>query len=158
MRSVRAAVMAGALGVSTGCYTSHSLVGAPDPGVMTVVTLNDRGRSALTDAVGQNADRVEGSVISRTDSGFTLAVRNVRYLGGEANEWRGEQVTVPVAGVRGLTERRFSKTRTYLLGGAVVAAFIAFIATRSLLGEDPTLVEEPGGGGQPSGSFLPTRP
>jgi hypothetical protein len=145
LRAARASVLGLSLGVSTGCYTSRALMGAPDPGTLTVVTLNDRGRVLLGDALGQSADRVEGSVVSRDDSAFVVAVRNVRYFSGQSNEWSGERVTVPLAGVRGLEERRYSRARTWLLVGAATAGLVALILTRSLLGKDPTIVELPGG-------------
>ena len=147
-----------ALAANAACYTTHPLMAAPEPGAVAVVSLNDRGRVALGEAIGPNADRVEGSVVSRSDTSFVLAVRTVDYIGGASNEWKGESVTVPVAGVRGMTEKRFSKARTYLAAGALVAGVVAFIVTRSLLGESGTLVEDPGSGNPPSGSFVPVRP
>ena len=157
-RVVRAALLAASLGVSTACYTSHPLVGAPDMGTTAVVTLNDRGRLTLGEAVGPNAERVEGSVLSRSDSTFVLAVRSVQYIGGAANGWNGEQVTIPVAGVRGVTERRFSKGRTILVIGTAVAAVVAFLVTRNILGDDDAFVEEPDGPPPPQGSIVPIRP
>ena len=152
------ATLAALLGASAACYTTHPLMSAPDPGAIAVVSLNDRGRVALGDAIGANADRIEGSVVSRTDTAFVLAVRTVDYVGGASNGWKGEPVTVPVAGVRGMTEKRFSKARTSVAAGALVAAVVAFIVTRNLLGESGAVVEDPGSGNPPSGSFVPVRP
>ena len=146
LRAARAAVLGLSLASSVGCYTTQPLMAAPDVGTPTVIVLNDRGRVALGEALGQNVDRLEGGVVSRGDSSFVVAVRNVRYFNGETNEWKGEQVTVPVAGVRTLEARRFSRKRTWTLVGALTAGFIAFIITRSVLGEDPTIVEQNGGG------------
>jgi hypothetical protein len=157
LRAARAAVLGLSLGTSTGCYTSRAVTGVPDTGAQAVVTLNDRGRTALSDALGPNAERVEGSVVSRTDSAFVLAVRSVDYFGGATNAWRGEHVSVPVAGVRVLTERRLSRGRTYLVVGAAVAAVVAFIVTRSILADDGALVEDRGDGGNPQGSRVPVR-
>jgi hypothetical protein len=158
VRVLRAAILSASLGVSTACYTSRPLTGAPDPGALAVVTLNDRGRSELNEALGANAERVEGSVRSRTDSSLVLAVRSVEYFGGTTNTWKGEEVRVPVAGIRAVTERRFSKGRTYIVIGATVAAIVAFLVTRSVLGDEKGFVEEPGEGPPPVGSFVPTRP
>jgi len=155
---LRAALLAGSLGANTGCYTSQPLMGAPDAGAIAVVTLNDRGRESLREAIGQNAERMEGSVVSRSDTGFVLAVRNVEYFGGASNAWRGEQVAVPIAGVRALTQRRFSKARTALVIGAGIAAVIAFIVTRDIFGDETAFIEEPEGPGIPVGSSLPIRP
>ena len=161
-RLARAALLSALLGASTAlasaCYTSRPLLGAPDPGALAVVTLNDQGRVALGEALGANADRVEGSVLSRSDTGFVLAVRSVRYFGGTTNTWSGEQVRVPVAGVRAVTERQFSKRRTLLVIGAAVAAVVAFLVTRNVLADDGGFVEEPGENPPPQGSHVPIRP
>ena len=148
LRVARATVLGLSLGVSTGCYTSRAVMGAPDAGALAVVSLNDRGRVLLGDALGPNAERLEGNVLSRSDSAFVVAVRNVRYVTGQSNDWSGERVTVPIAAVRGLEERRYSRGRTWALVGLVTAGLLALVFTRSLLGEDPTLVEVPGGGPQ----------
>lgn len=148
LRLARASILGASLGVSAGCYTARPLIGAPDAGVQAVVTLNDRGRVLLGEALGPNADRVEGQVVDRSDSAFVLAVRNVRYVGGQANEWKSERVSVPVAGVRGIEEHRFSRARTWALAGAIGAALLALILTRSIFGDDPTLVDQGGGGPQ----------
>ena len=152
VRLVRAAVLAGSLGLSTGCYTTRSLMGVPDAGTQAVAILNDRGRVALGDTLGANVDRLTGDVVSRGDTSFVMSVRNVRYFGGQTNEWKGERVTVPVQALRAVEERRFSRLRTFLVVGAVVAGLVAFIATRSILGDDGVAVEMPGTGGPPAGS------
>jgi hypothetical protein len=157
-RAALLATLAASLGVSTACYTSRPVMSAPEPGATAVVSLNDRGRVALGDAIGANADRVEGSVVSRSDSAFVLAVRTVDYFGGASNEWKGEHVTVPVAGVRGMSEKRYSRARTYLAAGTLAAAVVAFIVTRNVLGESGALIEDPGSGNPPAGSFVPVRP
>ena len=157
-RLARAALLSVALGVNTACYTSHPVMSAPESGAIAVVTLNDRGRETLREAVGQNAERLEGNVVSRTDTGFVLAVRNVEYFGGASNTWSGEQVRVPIAGVRAMTERRFSKGRTALVIGAGVAAVVAFLVTRNIFGDETAFIEEPGGPVDPVGSSVRLRP
>jgi hypothetical protein len=151
VRAARAAVLGLALGVNTGCYSSRALMGAPDAGTEAVVTLNDRGRVLLGDALGPNADQVEGSVVSRGDSSFVVAVRSVRYFNSQSNEWKGERVTVPVSGVRGLQERRFSKHRTWALIGVATAAFVALVLSLKLVADNPTIIDQ-GGGTPPLGT------
>lgn len=152
IRLLRAVVLAGTLGINAGCYTTRSLLGVPDAGTQAVAILNDRGRVALGDSLGANVDRVLGDVVSRGDTSFVLAVRNVRYFGGQSNAWNGERVTVPVQALRAVEQRRFSRTRTFLLVGGLVAGLIAFIATRSILGDDGPSLEPPPTGGPPAGS------
>lgn len=152
IRLLRAVVLGTTLGVNTGCYTTRPLMGSPAPGAQAVALLNDRGRLALGDSLGSNVDRLTGDVVARGDTTFVLAVRRVRYLGGQENAWNGERVTVPVGALRGIEERRFSRVRSYLLAGAIAAAVIVFVVTRSILGDDGALVEPPGGGPPPAGS------
>lgn len=130
----------------TGCYSQLPLLGAPDPGLVVVATLNDRGRVALGEALGPNADRVEGTVTTRGDTLVTLAVKRVRYFGGTENAWAGEAVTLPIAGLRSIQERRLNRTRTAVVAGAVTALVLGFILTRNVLGGGYERIGEPNPG------------
>ncbi|MGZ8377142.1 MAG: hypothetical protein ACXW61_05435 [Gemmatirosa sp.] len=148
-RLVRAATLAGALGLSTGCYTTRPIMGIPDAGTPVVAALNDRGRVAMADSLGQNVERVEGTAVSRQgDSSVVLAVNRVRFISGEETRWRGEQLTFRMSSLRGFEERRFSRARTGALVGLAVGAMVAFIVTRQLV-SDGTGGDRDGGGTQP---------
>lgn len=150
-RLVRAATLAGALGLSTGCYTTRPLLGAPDPGIAVVAALNDRGRVAMADSLGQNVDRVEGTTVERRgDSSIVLAVNRVRFISGDETRWAGERLTFRLSSVRGFEERRFSRARTGALVGLTVGALVAFIVTRQLVSE--------GSGGDRDGGGTPQPP
>jgi hypothetical protein len=151
-RLARAASLSALLGMNTGCYTTRPLMGAPDPGTQAVAILNDRGRVALGETLGANVDRVTGQVVSRSDTSFVLAVRSVRFFGGQSNEWTGERVTVPVQALRAVEARRFSRARTFLVVGTLTAALVVLMVTRSILGDDGAAIEMPLPGGPPAGS------
>ena len=133
-RLVRAGTLAGALGLSTGCYTTRPILGIPDAGTPVVVALNDRGRVAMADSLGQNVDRVEGTAVTRQgDSSVVLAISRVRFISGDESRWGGEQLTFRMSSLRGFEERRFSRARTGALVGLTVGALVAFIVTRQLV-------------------------
>jgi hypothetical protein len=133
-RLVRAGVLAGSLGFSTGCYTTRPLLGVPDAGTQVTAALNDRGRVAMADSLGQNVDRVEGTTVERLgDSAIVLAVNRVRFISGEENRWKGERLTFRTSSLRGVEERRFSRARTWGITAAAIGAVVAFIVTRQLV-------------------------
>lgn len=133
-RLVRAGTLAGALGLSTGCYTTRPILGIPDAGTPVVAALNDRGRVAMADSLGQNVERVEGTAVRRQgDSSVVLAVSRVRFISGDETRWSGEQLTFRMSSLRGFEERRFSRARTGALVGLAVGAVVAFVVTRQLV-------------------------
>ncbi|WP_275828360.1 hypothetical protein [Roseisolibacter sp. H3M3-2] len=131
---MRAGVLAGSLGVSTGCYTTRPLLGVPDPGVQVVAVMNDRGRVAMSDSLGPSVDRVEGTAVDRRgDSSVVLSLSRVRYINGNETKWNGERLRFDVSSLRGFQERRFSRARTTGLVALTVGALVAFVVTRQLV-------------------------
>lgn len=127
-----AACLAPALG---GCYAYTAYVhDRPAPGLVMEVTLNDHGRVLLADNIGPEIWRVEGTVVAAGDSSFSLQVRRVTGLDRSTTKWGGEEVTVPMAGVREFRERQFSTGRTVLLAGTVTAGVAGLLASSSIIG------------------------
>ena len=151
LRLARAGVLAGSLGVNTACYSTRPLLGVPDPGTQVVAVMNDRGRVAMSDSLGPNVDRVEGTAVDRRgDSSVVLSLSRVRYINGNETRWNGERLRFDVASLRGFQERRFSRARTTGLVAVTVGALVAFVVTRQLVS---------GGNGTDSdGSGPPTPP
>jgi hypothetical protein len=148
-RLLRAGTLAGTLGLTTGCYTTRPVMGLPDPGTPVVAALNDRGRVAMADSLGQNVERVEGTAVARQgDSSIVLAVNRVRFISGEETRWAGEQLSFRVSSLRGFEERRFSRARTGVLVGLTVGALAALIVTRQLV-SGGSGIDRDGGGTQP---------
>ena len=153
---VRRAGLAGMLTLAaqltTGCYSTVP-VGAASIGPRDVVLeITDRGRVDLDGALGVSPLRVTGRLTATTDSTYTLAVRQVETVRGEAAQWQGESVTVRRSGVGLVQERRFSRGRTALAVLGVVGAIVAFVVTRSLVtgGGSDSEAPLPGGGLPPS--------
>lgn len=142
-RVLRAAVLMFALGVSQGCYTYIPIAGRADPGATLVLSLNDRGRAEMGEALGSSVAEVEGVLRSENDSVYVLNVSSVKYLNGQSNEWSGESLTIVKPHVSSLREREFSRGRTMVAAGGGVGAVLLFALTRSLLGNTPAVFEGP---------------
>lgn len=146
----RAALLVAALGPTAGCYTRQPLLGPPDPGTEVVVTLNDRGRTALADSLGQNPDRVQGRVVARTDSSLVVSVSRVQAIGDrEGTAWTGERATFRTSSLRAIEARRLSRGRSIAVAAIAGASLVALAITRGLTGSGgPGVDPGPGGPGQ----------
>ncbi|HEY3113651.1 MAG TPA: hypothetical protein VGJ62_08205 [Gemmatimonadaceae bacterium] len=120
------------MGVSSGCYNYTPLAPSPAPGTDLVLGLNDQGRVALGQNVGPAAQTIEGSLQSRSDSGYVIAVSSVSYFNGQSNRWSGEPLTINASLIQDAKERRFSRSRTAFVIAAAAAAITAFAASRGL--------------------------
>ena len=129
-----AALALASVGPLTGCYAGQTLVTAPTAGMRVEVDLNDRGRVAYGERIGQSAARIEGTVEAVSDSAYTVRVANVRYLNGQSDAWGSEKLTVSREYVTRVRERRFSRSRTALLAGGIAAAVIGFVTSLVLSG------------------------
>jgi hypothetical protein len=139
-------VLVGALVACGVFYFNRPLAAAPESGTNVLLELNDRGRVALADSVGEAASQIEGTLVSRRDSVFVVRVRSVEYLDGRRQRWTGEPLTVREAHLRDVHARRMSRGRTAVVAGVVSSSLIAFILSRDLFGIGGG-GREPGGGG-----------
>lgn len=145
MRS-RDAVLALACIAASGCYVNRPLDAAPEPGTNVVLAVNDRGRVALADSVGEAVAQIEGALVSRRDSVFVVRVRAVEYLNGQRHRWTGEPLTIREEHLRDVHARRMSRGRTAVVAGVISSSVIAFVLSRDLFGIGAG-GREPGGGG-----------
>lgn len=131
-----------------GCY-AYAPLGTVRPSADTEVSLalSDQGRVDAASTLGSSVGRVEGKVVQLNDTAYVLRVSRVHDIRGTVSPWSGETVVVPRTWVGNVTERRFSRSRTYFIAGAFTAALTAFIVTRSLTGSGGPTTENPGGGG-----------
>lgn len=145
-RAVSAVVAAVCL---AGCYTYAPPAAAlPDPGRTFAFELTDLGRAALAAGVGSATDRVEGLLVSLTDTAYSVSVTRVFDLRGRVYPWGGETVSLRHEYVAGLRERRLSAARTGIAAGIVSSSIVALIATRGFgvaggAGGDDTGTGEP---------------
>ncbi len=106
----------------------------PASGKEVAVELNDRGRLLVGDRLGESVARVEGRMLGSTDSAVTLSVTRLVMLQGSSALWAGEQVDIPVEGVRSFRLREFSRGRSVMLAVAAVAGIALFGGILSVVG------------------------
>jgi hypothetical protein len=143
---VRAAALALAAGVATGCYSHVSLPSPAPVGREIQLDINDRGRVALGDSLGPSVRFVDGRLASVSESTYVLNVSSVGYVNGTENKWSGERLAVRSSLVGSVREKRLDRGRTFLTIGAAVVATVAFIVTRSLAGSGSPTVDGPAAG------------
>jgi hypothetical protein len=136
---------------ATGCYTNVPVwQGMPAPQSEITVGLTDRGRTTLAPQIGPGARHVTGRLLSVTDSAYVIRVSTVDYISSSSSgTWSGEEVTLPRDLVSGVTERRLSRSRSWLTAGIVIAA-LALTTTIAIngFGTDPGSTRPGDGGGQ----------
>lgn len=126
-----------------GCYSLEPVTGAvPDVGRRVAFDVNDAGRMALGGSMGPEIAQVEGLLVDKDNGGYLLSVSSVRLLRGGEQVWAGEQVRLSTEHVGHAYERRFSATRSILMGAAGLGGLTAFLVSRSLIAggqesEDP---------------------
>ena len=134
-------------GVASGCYVNTPVVTAPVAGTQLDMELTDRGRVGLGESIGPAATTVEGTLQSQTDSAYMIRVASVGYVNGQSNKWNGEPLTIQKEFVKDVSERRFSRSRSFLAAAIVTAGVVAFAITRNLLGAGNSDRDNGGGGG-----------
>ena len=142
----RYAALAMAFLAASGCYVNRPLNAAPEPGTNVVLAVNDRGRVALADSVGEAVAQIEGALVSRRDSVYVVRVRAVEFLNGQRHRWTGEPLTIREEHLRDVHARRMSRGRTAVVAGVISSSVNAFILSRVLFGTGEG-GREPGGGG-----------
>lgn len=104
----------------------------------------------LAPQLGPGVRVIRGRLARATDSVLVIKVTDVEYLGklSTMGAWSGEEVSVPTEYISGITERRYSRGRTWLAIGVATAA-LALTTTIALngFGTDPPSTKT-GGGGQ----------
>jgi hypothetical protein len=117
-----------------GCYTLEPVRGVtPVVGSKVAFDVNDAGRVALGGSMGPSILQIEGRLLDKDSEKYVVAVSDVHFLQGGQEAWTGEKVSISSQYVTSIYERRFSATRTAVVGAAAVGA-IAAIVGRSLIG------------------------
>jgi hypothetical protein len=118
-----------------GCHVYQPMLApSPELGGRYRFTLTDAGRAAVAERVGPGALSIEGQLVQAGPEEFSVRVYEVRTITDGRATWSGESLAVRRDHVANLTQRQFSRGRTVLAVGGVVAAVIAFAVTRRLIG------------------------
>lgn len=135
-------------GVTAACYNYAPLTTpTPEPGTSLAVTLTDSGSSALAHYLGADAFVLRGRYVASDERGLLVSVTEIERRRGWMDSWSGETVALPSACIAALEERRFARSKSYLLAGAGVVGLIATMGALTLIGGGTP----PGGAGGPPG-------
>ena len=127
-----------------GCYTLQpNRGGAPAIGERVAFDVNDAGRAALGGSMGPEIGQIEGRLLQRDSAQYLVAVSSVHLIRGGEQAWSGEPVRIKPDYVATTYTRHFSKGRTIALTALGVGA-VAFIVTRSIVGNGDALDKPPG--------------
>ena len=119
------------------CYTQRPLETlVPAPATRVIARVTDSGAVAIGSTVGPGAVEVEGLVASADATEWRLNLLRVEYRGGTSTLWNREPVVFPRNALTDATERRVSKSRSWMAAGLIAAG--AFLASRlfSEIGSD----------------------
>lgn len=111
--------------IAGGCYGYYPAAGAQPSGRDVQLTLTDSGAVVLASQIGPSAEAISGHVENDSETRFVLAVSDVRQRDGNEISWKGERLIVPRPLIAKIEERRFSRARTGLFGGAITVALVA---------------------------------
>ena len=130
----RRIVVAVTLLVSTGCYTMQPVSEQPFPvGITVELVINDAGRAALRSMMGPEVAKVQGRLVQKDSTGYTVAVTQLGLLRDGTQVWSGERVSIKSEYVNYVAERRFSRRRTAVVTAAVLSV-VAIVFTQSIKG------------------------
>jgi hypothetical protein len=125
-----------------GCYVYQPVgMGSPPTGRPVRLTLTDAGTASLASELGPSVQAVGGKLIGNTADAYVVALSDSRKRNGTEIDWRGEQVSISKSLVATIQQRQFSRGRTALVAGGVVAALL--VARQTLWGPGGVF----GGGG-----------
>lgn len=144
----RLGALAASIGLITqlGCYSYRPLYGqAPTAGKEVRVSLSDAGRAQLSEQLGESIDWVQGTLASADSTQLTVDVKLTRSLRGSYATWFGDRVQIPTRGVAQVTNREFSKSRSYFLAAGLTAGLVVLgrMISLQVFGDG----KDPGGGG-----------
>ncbi len=113
---------------TTACYT-YNLKAPSDlaAGQDVEVVVNNVGRVALTNDLGDDVAKLEGNVVAVTDSVLRVSVNHVDFLNGSATGFPGGTVGIPRNAITSVATKQFSQSKTTVAAFGIVAALIAVI-------------------------------
>jgi hypothetical protein len=127
-RSAVLAALAGAMLLTTGCFSYRPVVGvAPSPGSELRLELTDQGMMDLARYLGPRAITVDGRLVGvESDSALALDVKLVRTASGDLHRWVGEgTVRMPSSAIASISQRTLARKRTMVVSAGIVAAAIS---------------------------------
>lgn len=127
--SFSAAAVSVAAVLTVGCYTytpvdpNAALAGQP-----TRVKLTEAGSFAVAPLIGPYGASLDGRITQKDDSGLVMSVTQLTRRSGVEETWRGESVRIPSNAVASVSLSKFSRSRSVLLAGGLVATALGLAA------------------------------
>ena len=129
-----------------GCHVNVPLASpVPAAGHRVVVRLTDRGSLEMARHVGPSVAELDGRVVAADERQLTLSLVSATTWRGIPSYWSGEEVVVERDYVASMSERRLSRTRSWLLTAGIITAALVAATVGGLGGKE-------GGGGGDDGS------
>lgn len=114
---------------------------APAVGKDVRVSLNDGAATTSFASIGSRIRQAEGRVLTTTDSTLAIGVTGVKRINGLEDGWNGDTVVFRRSEIRGVEQRRISRSRTFLSLGALLIGGI--VAHEGLKGGNKVVVGNP---------------
>ncbi len=129
-----------------GCHVNAPITTpVPQAGHRVVVRLTDRGSVELARHVGPSIGELDGKVVAADERQLTLSLISATTWRGIPNYWAGEEVVVDRDFIAGMSERRLSRTRSWMLTAGIITAALVAATVGGMGGKR-------GGGGGDDGS------
>jgi hypothetical protein len=139
---------------TSACYKEQPLEQLPPPPATRVIAdLTDAGTLEMGKVIGDGALQVEGVVSTANDQAWTLEMVRVNHRDGRAIDWNHEAVTFPASLLTRPTMKVLDKKRSWMAGGAILAAAIIVSQVFDLTGSP----DEEDQGEQPQQILIPVR-
>ena len=138
-----------ALVFTTGCYT-YTMKAPSDlmAGQNVEIVVNNVGRVALTNDLGDDVAKLDGKIVAVTDSVLRVSVNHVDFLNGSETGFPGGTVGIPRNAITSVGTKEFSQSTTTVAAIGIVAALIAVIGVLHAtgIGDSNTASKDPGQG------------
>ncbi|MEO7101842.1 MAG: hypothetical protein ABI311_00780 [Gemmatimonadaceae bacterium] len=148
-----AAVGVCGLMLTTGCYT-YQLKAPSDllAGQNVEVQVNNVGRVALTNDLGDDVAKFNGKVVTVSDTTLGVSVTHIEYLNGSSTGFPGGTVIVSRNAITSVSTKAYSKSKTTVAAIGIIASIVALIAVLHATG-----FSDSGPGSKGTGENQPTQ-
>ena len=138
--------MVAALHLCTACYAYTPVQTPPSPGAQIALEVTDAGRVALNEKIGPGVVRLEGTLAGVDGSDLLVDAQSVKQVRGYISDLGGVRVRLAREYVTRMDQRQFSRSKTMIVAGGIVAIVAGFFITKGFGGRG-TPPEGTGGGG-----------
>lgn len=147
MGQINRTLLCASLALSAACYQYHPLPSDLRNATNDVrISLTDRGTVELANLIGPQVIKIEGDLTEVSDTAFVVKMSRVVNRAGYCTPWSGETIHVLRGYASSIERKELSKNRSWLVGGASVAAVALVGLTVQLTGSTTGSGKLPPGG------------